>query len=606
MTVVDYIEELAKRFLVLPMMFEETAAVKSVTEGIFAGSKSHIKEALFTQSMLPLSERIERATKAITSDDVQKALDLWKSISPYIKAESEAHPELYGDDAEHPASADELIAAAARRARANGVDIPRLKVDLPKPEERAEQLVFHIDIPAGGQQTIEDVEAAEARKEETRRQNIADARKRRELAEQQGAMIPTDIRLATIADKELGFSYFTREGIKQLPKDIRELTIDKNTGKINLYDLSQGKATADVLQEVDSLHTSFLMWLLWLAGNNSDIRETNSSNAIISIYLPAVLEGMKIDPRPRKRNAETKQLERREPERPLPELRRDRFMEFISPLRNVAGFIGDDLYQIVGFYSYNAESETIEITAPYMFKLVEYAKLHATKHAAISNIFHADIMAENQTAVEVANRIAMGLISRGVSRPDSETYNNAKHRQPIKTKTTKTAADGTKTVEEQTFAPEPVDTVTKSRTDENGVTTTVTGARKQPRNITFKIRYSSLIDDCPELKRELDAIRNGTGAAEAAARASETATADEIAAARRTDHKSDSQRVNKKLHDVFTAAIRIIMEKSDIPQYYANLTIRTGRFDTFKAPTNSTITDYLIITHTGKNPNFSE
>ena len=67
-----------------------------------------------------------------------------------------------------------------------------------------------------------------------------------------------------------------------------------------------------------------------------------------------------------------------------------------------------------------------------------------------------------------------------------------------------------------------------------------------------------------------------------------------------------SQRINKKLKDTFAAAIRIIMEKSDIPKYYAAVEIKTAPFDTFKAPTNSTVnTGTLVITHKGKNPNFT-
>lgn len=59
-------------------------------------------------------------------------------------------------------------------------------------------------------------------------------------------------------------------------------------------------------------------------------------------------------------------------------------------------------------------------------------------------------------------------------------------------KTTRTAADGTKTVEELTFAPEPEPTVTKSRTDENGITTTVTGTKKKPRTFTYRVKFSTL------------------------------------------------------------------------------------------------------------------
>ena len=505
-------------------------------------------------------ESIRKGIANLLSDDTREALQTWAILAPYIEAEADENPELY-DNPETPATV--LIAAAARRARADGKEIPPLKA-----EEEPEQMQMQLDLPA------------DTDKEENRRKHIEEAHKRREMAQREGALIAGETRLATIAEKGLGFDYFTSAVCKLLPAGIENYILD-DQGRINLYDLTGGdKTIQEVLQEVDGLHTAFLMWLLGLAWNNSDIRETNSGNAIMPVYLPAVLEEMRIDPRPLEWDKQSKKLTRTDTCTPLADLRLNKFMSFLSPLNYVAAWFGGDLYAIAGFDHYNRESETVYIRTPYMFRLVEYAKLHATKHGAIKNIFHADIMTENQTAVEIANRIAMGLIQRGVTTADSSTYQNP--RKPIKKKTTRTAADGTKTVEELTFAPETEPTVTKSRTDENGITTTVSGTpRKKEKAFTFGIRFSTLIADCPQLQRELEEIRSSGG-------------------------KDKSQRINKKLKDTFTAAIRIIMEKSEIPKYYKGLTIKTARFDTFKAPTNSTLSDQLIITHHGKDPNFAE
>lgn len=529
-------------------------------------------------------ESIRKGIANLLSDDTREALQTWAILAPYIEAEANENPEL-SDNPETPVTV--LIAAAARRARADGKEIPPLKA-----EEEPEQMQMQLDLPA------------DTDKEEIRRKHIAEAHKRREMAQREGTLIAGETRLATIAEKGLGFDYFTSAVCKSLPAGIENYILD-DQGRINLYDLTGGdKTIQEVLQEVDGLHTAFLMWLLGLAWNNSDIRETNSGNAIMPVYLPAVLEEMRIDPRPLEWDKQSKKLTRTDTGTPLADLRLNKFMSFLSPLNYVAAWFGGDLYAIAGFDHYNRESETVYIRTPYMFRLVEYAKLHATKHGAIKNIFHADIMTENQTAVEIANRIAMGLIQRGVTTADSSTYQNP--RKPIKKKTTRTAADGTKTVEELTFAPETEPTVTKSRTDENGITTTVSGTpRKKEKAFTFGIRFSTLIADCPQLQRELEAIHSGQGKAEEEA-IKEGKPAKDIEAARRSDHKNDSQRINKKLKDTFTAAIRIIMEKSEIPKYYKGLTIKTTRFDTFKAPTNSTLSDHLIITHHGKDPNFAE
>jgi len=411
-------------------------------------------------------------------------------------------------------------------------------------------------------------------KEETRRKHIKEAHERRILAQNRGAFEAGETALATISEKNLGFDYFTSAVIKMLPEGIENYILDEQ-GRINLYDLTMGKTPIEeVLQEVDQLHTAFLMWLLAVAWNTEDIREKNSGNAIMPIYLPKILADMGIDPRPHEWDKETGKNKKRDSTKTMAELRLNKFMEFINPLRNVAAFFGGDLYQIVGFYQYNVESETMFIAAPYMYRLVEYAKLNASKHAAIQNIFHADIMTENQIAVEVANRIAMGLIQRGVTRPDYNAQQPEK--KLIKKRITKTDPDGGKIVEEMNYAPETETTITKSWTDENGITKTVTGRpREKERIFTFKIRFSALIEDCPQLKNEIDKIRNST-----------------------EEHKP--QKVNNKLRDVFGSAIRIIMEKSEIPRYYKDLTIRTGKFDYFKAPTYSALNDLLIISHKGK------
>lgn len=493
----------------------------------------------------------EHFLKAIDADTMQ-AFETMGKLSPYIKAEADEHPELYGKDAgksraEKVASADELIAAAARRARADGLEIPHLRAE----DNAAQQLEMQLDFPDKKEQA-----------EQTRRQHIQEAHERHKQAAAEGALQDINGHISTIVEKGLGFQYFTSEVIKNLPGGIemKDLMLD-DEGKINLYDLTQ---EGRELEEVDSIHTGFLMWLLSLAYCNNDLRETNSTNAIIPVNLPAVLREMTIDARPRLReyNSATgkKELTTRTAEGlDIADLRRDKFMEFLRPFLNMAAFFGQDLYQIVGFHSYNKATETMYISIPYLFKLVEYSKLHATRHGAIVNVFHANIMTENQTAVEVANRIAMGVILRGL-RPDAKTYKNA--------------------------------------------AAAVDSSNPPPRITTWADKFSSIIKDCPQFQRELDAIRTRTGEAETAAiRAGKPAK--EIAAARKADHKTDPQRINSKLKDIFDAAIRIITEKSDMPQYYSDLKIRTGKLPAYKAPTNSTQGDKLIITHRGKNPHYS-
>ena len=554
-------EELTRRLVESPG-FEET-----MTAVVEASKKAIEAAQMWTESLPQIKEKLVAAlgpaatvyadirqsiAEALTGDKL-RALQTFATLAPYISAEADAHPEKYGENATEPGTANELIAAAAQRARADGKKIPPLKAE-------NEQRIRH----------------------------IKEARQRREQAQSEGVFDTTSSNLATIAEKDLGFSYFTSAVIKNLPGgvEMKDLMLD-DEGKINLYNLTGGeKPIQEVLNEVDTIHTGFLMWALGLAYNNSDLRETNSNNAIIPVYVPAVLNGMHIDPRPRLRqlNSETnkKELVDRQGGGDMADLRRDKFMEFMRPFFNMAAFFGDDLYQIVGFNTYNKASETAYISIPYLFKLVEYSKLHATRHGAIVNIFHADIMTENQTAVELANRIAMGVLLRGL-RPDAKTYKNEKQAKAKKT-------------------------VQKQMKDKDGNPITVI-VDAPPRITTWAPKFSSLINDCPQLAKELDAIRTSTGAAEtaiieAAKKAGKEPDAKAIAEARKADHKTDARDINNKLRDVFGAAIRIIMEKSDMPEYYADFRIRTGNYDTFKAPTKRTLNEKLTITHKGKNPHY--
>ena len=524
------------------------------------------------------------------AEELREVSKMWRLLGPYIDAEIKEHPEIYGDD-EHPDVGEDvpievLIAAAAKRARADGVDVPRLQ----------------------------------AEDEMQRRNRISEAMDAHKSAAEAGALVEFR-RLAILADKDIGFGIFTTAVLKVLPIDAKDLMIDPETGAIDLYDITQKYGE---LKDVKNVDSRFLLWLFSLAYNKYDLRETNSKNAIIPIYIPDALKRMEVDPRPTNKRipieggAGTK-LMRRPPDDPA-KMRFEKFMEFVRPLVSVAAWFGEkgkrNLYQVVGFHNYDEQREFIYLSIPYMFALVEYAKIHATKHGAVVALFHANIMNSNPLAVEVANRIMMGVVLRGVSRTQQDTYTNPEPRKPIKTVETTTAPDGTKKRFERHYAPEqPEKTITRSKTDDNDVTTTVIINNPKPKIIEFSISFKSLIEDCPQFKKELEAIRTEQGPREraileAAKEAKLPPDRAQLLEARKADHKTDPQKYNHKLKEVLDGAINIILNRSDAPMYYADLQIgraanrKTKEMQPYKAPTKSTVGDYLIIRHKGKNPNY--
>jgi len=535
------------------------------------------------QPKLQAAQRsLEAWKQANITDDMRQAMQLLGTLAPYMDAEAAEHPELYDENT--PASA--LVAAAARRARAEGKDIPRLSAE----QADAEQKEIQLDLPTEG-----------TAKEDKQPAGPSPL----ELARSAGAITSLENHVATIADKVLQYCFTSRD-LKGLPGDYDKFVFDP-TGKLNELSLN-----GEPLQPLDDIHTGFCMALLQIA-NLFDVREYNSKdNAAVGIYLPAFFRETGIDLRPHDRDKQTKQHIKRQAinEEARRKQRRDRFIEFMKPLDNRVGAIeGEGYYTVARFSSYDEKSETAYIIIPYWMKLAEIAKLHADNHSAISTIFRANVLTENPAAVELANRIAVGLIERGVTRPQDSTYNST--RKPSRKTTTTTAADGKKTTTTLYYEPEiepGQQIVTLSKTNDDGVTKTVTTAKpKRERTFEYSTKFSTLIAECPQMQRDLAAIRGAQGPEETkileeAKQEGRKPNPDALAEARKRDHKTDPQRINKVLKDRFDAAIRIIMKKSDIPAYYKDIQIRTGKREDYKAPTSSTLNDELIIKHGGKNP----
>lgn len=520
-----------------------------------------------------------------TADKLRESAEIWALLGPYMKKETEEHPEIYGDD-EHPDIGEDvpleaLIAAAAERARADGVDVPRLQ----------------------------------AEDEMQRRQRISETKAKRAEAKSNGALMEFT-RLSTLADSDLGFGIFTAAVLTILPFDAKDLMIDPETGAIDLFDLSQRGGELKDVKRVDS---AFLLWLFSIAYYNADLRENNSNNAIVEFNIPDTLKKMGVDPRKVKwemieEGGKKKKIVRREALTDPARQRFEAFMEYVRPLLNIAAWFGKDdnkkLLPIVNFEGYDPNSESIKLSIPYMFALVEYEKIHSKPYAAIVSVFHTDIVHENQTAVEVANRIAMGLIKRGVTTPQEKTYLTPDKRKPSKETFIKEDKDGTKSKIIKEYKEEPNQLIVVSEPIAEPIAEC---EAKKP--IYWGEQFRNIIAQCPQFKSELEEIRTAKGPKELAVieAAKKTGTkpdAQTLAAARKADHKNDPQKYNNKIKDVFDGAIRIILNKSDMPNFYAEFELGRGTTQTpkhlqpYRAPTKTQLTDYLVIRHKGKNPKY--
>lgn len=426
---------------------------------------------------------------------------------------------------------------------------------------------------------------------EQKNQRIQESKAKRINAENLGAVTDGGPEyFAVLAKKGMDNDFLTSNKIYGLRGPIEEHILE-NGKFIDIMDPQND------LVRLDRVHTGFLSFLLSLALSKTDLRETNSGNAIIPIYIPAVLKKWGIDYRNRdwstKRDTGNAITAEASPE----QLRYDAFMNLARPLMRAAGRLEDGVYSVLTFMSWDKKTETVVLSIPYMFKLIEQY-LGNSGDAPIRYIFHANVMTENQTALEVASRLAIALVMRGVTRADKDAYGTP---GPKKTKEVKTRKNKDGTTERTTTFYETQEIIDKDEVP-----------AKAERTFTVSISFASLIRDCPQLADELEAIRNPEKPIE-----SECGTAEEYNKQleeykNKVSHKS--QRANKKLRDVFQAAVNILVNKSDAPQYYKDFDIfvipasekspwkyqkekRVMRY-----PTNSTLSDKLVLFHKGKNP----
>lgn len=401
----------------------------------------------------------------------------------------------------------------------------------------------------------------------------------RSAAVEKGALMTIGGRIASYSTDDLKDA-LNAYSIYRLPSNVDRKQAFDDTGKLNALML-QDKP----LEGLTQIHTAFLMAVVQAVS----LAPIDDGDNTISFYLPAICRDLRIDPRT--------YSSKRKAGQDYAEMRLAAMLDMITPFDPFVGLAPDgSFYRVLTFASYDKGSETMTLSTPYFYRLKAIVKQRATgqKHPQLNRLMHSSVVNEpNRAAVELANRILTGIVTRGV-RADYRTY---KAEPKVAKKTvTRTSKDGQRTT-----------------------TTTVYDTDSQPddapaptKTVTYKVKYQTLIDDCPQLKNELDEIINGKGKAEREAE-ERNASAEEIKKAREKDKKTIPQRVNKKLKDVFTAAFRIIAEKSDAPARYLDFTLPTTtrtvkgkKSKAYDVPTKSTLARYMVITHRGRNPQYTE
>lgn len=248
---------------------------------------------------------------------------------------------------------------------------------------------------------------------------------------------------------------------------------------------------------------------------------SGAPNGLVSISYPDILKELGLDVRKRGKTSEEKSKAARERE----------INTLVSQINQIYGIIPGttEKVQLLNVPRYNTDTEILTFQSPYMETLLklnmrdEKRAIESGKryHEWKCELMHATVANErNKSAVEMAQRILVGVQQRGTTKPDCKLkqYRNSK------------------TTDKTLF--------------------------------TWHINAAALVNDCPQIKRQLDA------------------------------QKSNSARTTV-LSRAFKAMYRILKKKSDLYSYYNDATISEI------IPTYSTLTQTEIkITHHGRNPKY--
>lgn len=407
----------------------------------------------------------------------------------------------------------------------------------------------------------------------------------RSAAIEKGALMTIGGRIASYSTDDLKDA-LNAYSIYKLPPSVDRKQAFDDTGELDALTL-QDKP----LERLTEIHTAFLMAVVQAVS----LAQIDDRDNTISFYLPAICRELRIDPRA--------YSSKRKAGQDYAYMRFNAMLEMINPFDALVGRTPDgSFYRVLSFGGYDKGSETLTISTPYLYRLKAIAEQRASgqNHPQLNRLLHSTVVNEpNRAAVELANRILTGIVTRGV-RADYRTY-KAEPRIAKKT-VTRTGKDGQRTTTTMVYD-------TDSQADNTPAPS---------KTVTYKVKYQTLIDDCPQLKCELDEITTGKGKAEKdleeqAKAEHRTASAEEIKKAREKDKKTIPQRYNKKLKDVFTAAFRIIAEKSDAPARYLDFaipmttrTVKGKKSKVYDVPTKSTLSRYMVITHKGRNTQYTE
>lgn len=402
---------MAERIITAPSFLEFATTAAQAWPTIKESLAQAVEAAQRTLSVV--MPRLIEATQAaktafdtlLAGEGIEDTMQLWEMLTPYMDAEIEANPDLYDDE---PLST--LIAAAARRARADGLDIPTLQAEQPQHE----QLEMDLNFPTGETIKEDDPQGAEPI-----------ASRRRSEAEADGALMTIGRRLLVPSDPEYQNAFVSR-----INSEIGIFVIDRLTD-VHLRDnglqlsflengisdiLDANKRTgAKPLQNAD---TGFLRAM----AKGAYMTRVHSDSMTTSFYLPAFCDELGIEGT-RGKGADNRA-----------EARKREVLDRIESMGNVWGKLPGETqwWKVFSLIGYNPATEIVTVAMPYFNQLLaaierkQQRQLEAGRKYYIGycDLLHSSAANErNQAAVELAARVLIGIQQRG-GVPDKKLKQN--------------------------------------------------------------------------------------------------------------------------------------------------------------------------------------
>lgn len=438
-----------------------TTRQKSVEELEREGGKTVSIPPELTRQLSETIERLNVRLRPVMAS-IRAFTREYRELLPYLDAELEKPKykgmrleEVYdlsiGPEPDEEILPDSLFMQALNNARAARAAASRAadqesddhkSIDLQLFSNEPEAAGVHVDEADQGQG--QETPAPEATPAEETKQASALVK-----AQETGAITTLKYRLTSFSSKDMQQA-FTGHKIFFLPSD--NASVGDMFNEAGQLDLLNFKSSGQkITQAATNQHTAFLMTLARMAYISFD--GTNNFN--MTFYAPTICRELKLDPRKYSTKRGDNKLA-------LRDARRDMFITLIRPLERMVGVLPNgSIYRVVMFSSYDNEEDTITLSAPYLFKLVEIAMRNKGEPLPLNSLLHSSVTNErNHAAVELANRIIIGLLRRGTvpggSRPGRKK---------------------------------------RSDSSDHG---------RQP--VVYRTRYSSLIEDCPMLQQELAEI----------------------------------------------------------------------------------------------------